>query len=246
MNNTMIKGITILEVLAHSDKALGVSELATRSGFGKSNVHRLLQALVEMGYVRRGGALGTYAASIKLWQLGSAVLQNADLRKIALPWMQRLLDQTRETVHLSVLDGMQVVYLEKLDSPEPVRAYSEVGGRAPAHAVATGKAMLAFQSEFELQKIAKNLTRQSPNTIVNHGRFIEEMHRVARMGYALNQGEWRESVGGIGAPIYDLEHRVTAAIGISGPIARLRSAGFAKLAKEVVIAAKGISESWDL
>jgi DNA-binding IclR family transcriptional regulator len=80
MNNTLIKGLALLEVLAHSDHPLGVTELAARIGLGKSNVHRLLQALVEQGYVRRDGDGGVYAASIRLWELGSAVLANLDLR----------------------------------------------------------------------------------------------------------------------------------------------------------------------
>ena len=81
MNNTLIKGLGLLEVLAHADRPLGVTELAHRIGIGKSNVHRLLQALVELGYVRRDGDAGSYAASIRLWELGSAVLANLDLKR---------------------------------------------------------------------------------------------------------------------------------------------------------------------
>jgi DNA-binding IclR family transcriptional regulator len=162
MNNTLIKGLGLLEVLAHSERPLGVTELATRVGIGKSNVHRLLQALVELGYVRRDADNGAYAASIRLWELGSAVLANLDLKRAAQGWMDWLLDRTRETVHLSVLDGDEVVYVHKLDSPEPVRAYTQIGGRAPAHCVATGKALLAWTGEAHLDSMARRLRAHSP------------------------------------------------------------------------------------
>jgi IclR family transcriptional regulator, KDG regulon repressor len=241
MNNTLIKGLALLEILSHSGRALGITEMATRVGLGKSNVHRLLQALVELGYVHRDEATGTYAATIRIWELGSAVLENLDVRRHAEPWMQWLLERTRETVHLSVLDGDEVVYVHKLDSPEPVRAYSKVGGRAPAYAVATGKAMLAFRSDAQLQALARRVVAHSPRTITDPADLAREVERIRSQGYAINRGEWRESVGGVGAPIRDPAGRVIAAIGLSGPIERMRPSSFKSLAVDVVEAATGVS-----
>ena len=240
MNNTLIKGLGLLEVLAHSDRPLGVTELAGRIGLGKSNVHRLLQALVELGYVRRDGEGGAYAASIRLWELGSAVLANLDLKRAAQDWMDWLLDRTRETVHLSVLDGDEVVYVHKLDSPEPVRAYTQIGGRAPAHCVATGKALLAWAGEAQLEAVSRRLRAATPRTVTDAGEFLREMERVRALGYAVNRGEWRESVGGIAAPVRDPGGRVVAAVGVSGPIERLRPSGFKALSVDVIRAAEGV------
>jgi len=240
MNNTLIKGIGLLEVLARAERAMGVTELATRMGIGKSNVHRLLQALVGLGYVRREGAEGTYAATIRLWELGSAVLGNLDLNRAAQPWMAWLLDRTRETVHLSVLDGDEVVYVHKLDSPEPVRAYSSIGGRAPAHCVATGKAMLAWAGEPALAALATRLRTYSPRTITEPADFLRELERIRQHGFAVNRGEWRESVGGLAAPVRGPTGAVIAAVGISGPIDRLRPATVKALAGDVMRAADGM------
>ena len=129
MNNTLVKGLQLLEVLARSERALGVSDLAAKLALGKSNVHRLLQALVELGYVQKNEPRSTYQASLKLWEVGTALASRLSVKTAALDAMERLLKNTRETVHLSVLDGDEVVYLHKLDSPEPVRAYSEIGCR---------------------------------------------------------------------------------------------------------------------
>lgn len=243
MNNTLIKGLGLLEVLARSDRPMGVTELANRLGIGKSNVHRLLQALVELGYARRDEENGSYAASIRIWELGSAMLANLDLPRVAQAWMAWLLDRHRETVHLSVLDGDEVVYVHKLDSPEPVRAYTEVGGRAPAHCVATGKAMLAWIGEPQLAALSKRLRGYSPSTVTGPDDFLREMERIRQQGYAINRGEWRESVGGLAAPIRDPGGRVIAAVGISGPIERLRPSAHQTLSADLLQAAAGITAS---
>src|SRR5690606_495304 len=129
-----------------------------------------------------------YVVSIRLWQLGRQAMERFDLPRRAEPFMQQLLGQTRETVHLSVLDHREVVYLHKLDSPEPVRAYTEIGGRAPAHCVATGKAMLAHQSSDSLNDYAQDLHAHTPKTIVDPKLFLLAMAQVRLQGYAMNLG----------------------------------------------------------
>lgn len=241
MNNTLVKGLGLLEILARSDGPRGVTELANELGINKSNVHRLLQALVELGYVRQDPDQSTYAATIRIWELGVAVLQNLDLRRIAEPVMQWLLARSRETVHLSLLEGDEVVYVHKLDSPEPVRAYSEIGGRAPAHCVATGKAMLAWRGQAQLEVYARQLRAYTPRTITRPAEFLLEMDRIRRSGFALNRGEWRESVGGVAAPIRDPSGGVIAAIGVSGPIERMKRSAQKVFAADVCEAASRLT-----
>ncbi len=241
MNNTLVKGLALLDALARAPRPLGVTELAHALSMGKSNVHRLLQALVELGYARRDEATGTYAAAIRVWEMGQAMLSNLNLKSLAGAQMQALSVATRETVHLSVLDGDEVVYVDKIDSPEPVRAYSTVGGRAPAHAVATGKAMLAFQDGARLDALSRRLARFSPRTVTDPDDFLREMARVRAQGYAVNRGEWRESVGGVGAPLREPGGRVIAAIGVSGPIERLKPSAIRPLAELVTQAAAAVS-----
>lgn len=242
MNNTLVNGMALLEALAHSGQALGISELAARTGIGKSNVHRLLQTLGELGYVQRDVLAGSYRASIRIWELGTAVLSHMDLRPLALPAMEALLAETRETVHFSVLDGDDVVYLHKLDSPQPVRAYSTVGGRAPAHCVATGKAMLAFRSDAQLNALAQTLRAHTAKTVVDPLAFFQEMTGIRNRGYAVNTGEWQETVNGVAAPVRDPSGRVIAAVGVSGPAERLRAAHFKGLGDTVIAAATRIED----
>lgn len=207
MNNTLVKGLRVLEILARSAAPVGVTEIAARAGIAKSDAHRLVQTLVGQRFARQDGQSGAYFPTLRLWELGWAVTGHTDIRRAAEPCMARLLTRTRETVHLAALDGFDAVYIHKLESPEPVRAYTEIGGRAPAHAVATGKALLAQLGDAERRQAALALRRYTPRTIVEPAEFLRELDRARSAGFAMNRGEWRESVWGVAAPILDATAR---------------------------------------
>lgn len=242
MNNTLLKGLAVLELLSRSDRPLGLTQSAAELGVAKSNVHRLMQALMQTRYVVRDEESGQYAASIKLWEMGSSVLSRLELRRHAERQMERLLQQTGESVHLSVLDRGEVVYVHKLDSLAPVRAYTQIGGRAPAPCVATGKAQLAYAGEAALAEASRHLVAHTAHTIVEPARFLREMQQVRQQGCAFNRGEWREGVWGVAAPILDARGAVIAAIGISGPAERLRRRNLRECAQDVQAAALDIAQ----
>jgi IclR family KDG regulon transcriptional repressor len=221
VDKTFLKGLVLLEAMANSEKSCGVTELASQLALTKSNVHRLLQGLVHQGFARKVPETGRYELTVKLWELGAKVFQRLDLRREALPYMKLLADETQETVHLSILDGTDVLYVEKIDSPQPVRAYTTVGGRAPAQCVATGKAMLAWAPEEVIAQVAEQLQRYTPRSIVTAQELHRQLQRTRLLGYAVNTGEWREQVIGVAAPVRDATGAVVGALGISGPAERI-------------------------
>lgn len=221
MDKTFLKGLVLLEAMANNEKSCGVTELANQLSLGKSNVHRLLQGLVYQGFARKEPETGRYELTMKLWELGAKVFQRLDLRREALPYMQLLAEETQETVHLSILEGVEVLYLEKIDSPQPVRAYTSVGGRAPAACVATGKVLLAWASENIIAQAAEKLQRYTPRSIVSAEELHRQLQRIRTIGYAVNTGEWREQVIGVAAPVRDATGAVISALGISGPAERI-------------------------
>ena len=241
MNNTLIKGLCLLEVLARRGEAMGVSELAGSVGMPKSGVHRLLQALVDERYVEQSSS-GRYRVSIKLWEVASAALPGFDLRRHAEGVMHALVEETGESVHLSVLDQRDVVYVHKLEAPtNPVRAYSQIGGRVPAHCVATGKAMMAFRGPRWLANAAEHLLPATVNTITDPRAFLAEMARIRAQGYASNGGEWRLGINGLASPIFDDAGTVVGAIGISGPAARVEGPRRESLIEQVREAGQTLS-----
>lgn len=241
MDKTVIKAFSLLEVLAKSDVGMGVTELATATDIGKSNVHRLLQTLRGLGYVSAEN--GVYRATLRMWELGSYAHQRSDLRETARGFMEHLSSLTAETVHLSELDGFEVLYVDKIDSREPVRAYTQLGGRSPAYCTATGKVILAYQASSTIDQCYENVRRFTPNTIVELEVFHAEAQRIRSDRVAVNRGEWREDIMGVASPIAGQDGRVFAAIGISGPTSRLQSADLAAAKAQLVRGAEAISQA---
>ncbi|WP_353248049.1 IclR family transcriptional regulator [Salinisphaera sp. T31B1] len=239
MDKTLVKGLVILETLARSDDPRGVSDIARELDLTKSNTHRLLQTLVAKDYVFSTG--GKYRLSSKMWVLGADAISKLDFKRVALPELEKLAETTSETVHLSIYEKSEVIYVEKIDSPQPIRAYTKVGGRAPAHCVATGKVLLAFQSSEVIEEVLAHLEPITEYTITDQARMRDELDAIRGQGYAVNRGEWRSEIGGIAAPIFDSQSRPVAALGISGPKTRLSDERVPELAALVKQAAGRIS-----
>ncbi|MDQ2778582.1 MAG: IclR family transcriptional regulator [Pseudomonadota bacterium] len=231
MDKTLLKGLAVLEaVVEQQGRPRTIEELAARLKLTRSNVHRTLQTLAYAGYLGKNELTGSYHGTMKLFELGAQQLSRFDVRTYAPPFMRALAEASGETVHLSVLEGLTVVYIDKIDSPQPVRSYTAIGGRAPAYAVATGKAMLAYQPEGYLDRYADELIRHTAATIAALPVLKDELARVARLGYAVNRGEWRDTVGGLAVAVFNGLNQVVAALGISGPLERLGIARMNELA----------------
>lgn len=241
MDKAFVKGMQVIEALARSDAPRGITSLASELQFTKSNVHRLLATLTVHGYVRQQEPNAGYLLGPKLWEMGSLVMSRLDVTKVAHSSMVTLAANTGESVHLSILDGAEVIYIDKIDSLHAVRAYSRVGGRAPAWCVATGKAMLAYSPDEALSAMAPHLSRFTESTLVELDDLRHDLERVRTQRYAVNRGEWRKDVCGIAVPVRDSSSKVIAAIGISGPAARLKARQIKQFAPEVLKAGSAIS-----
>ena len=235
MDKTLLKGLAVLEAVAgHEGAPRTIDELAGQLKLTRSNVHRTLQTLAHAGYLVKDESTGCYRSTLRLFELGAKQLSGIDVRRSAGPFMRALAEESGETVHLSVLEGMDVIYIDKIDSAQPVRSYTVIGGRAPAYAVATGKAMLAYQPEGYIERHGAHLVRHTAATITSLPVLKEELAKTARLGYAVNRGEWRESVGGLAVAIFNGLDQVVAALGISGPLERLGNARMNELAPAVI------------
>lgn len=242
MDKTLLKGLAVLEAVAgQQGRPRTIEELARDLQLTRSNVHRTLQTLAHAKYLAKDEFTGSYYTTMKLFELGGKQLQRFDVRRFAPPYMRELAEETGETVHLSILEGMEVVYIDKIDSPQPVRAYTAIGGHAPAHAVATGKALLAHQADGYVDRFADRMERYTPSTITSALVLKEELSTVRRVGYAINRGEWRDSVGGLAVAVFNGLNQAVAGVGISGPVERLSLARMRELAPRVKQCAHQIS-----
>jgi IclR family KDG regulon transcriptional repressor len=243
MNKTLIKDIGLLEALVTAGKPCTVLALARQLELQPSNVHRTLQTWVALGFVTQSSQTGAYQCTLKLFEWGNKVAKQFDVRQVASLHLQRLAEYSQETIHLAVLDGAEIIYLDKIDSPQPVRAYSEVGGRAPAHCVATGKALLASSDESIWKKLPTKLARFTPNTITSVAALRRECERTREKGYAINAEEWREGVSGLGAVITGHAGIPLAAVGLTSPVTRMGKKRMNELATAVRVTAEEISRA---
>lgn len=224
MDKTLLKGLQVLTHVARSDRNVRTTDVASELNMTKSNAYRLLRTLEAAGFVRQNPDTKDFAASTKLWELGTLVMSRLDLRERASDALRRLAETSRETVHLAILDGAEVVYIDKIDSPEPVASYTRLGGRAPAYCVATGKALLSVLPEIELASLLTSLKQYSPSTITEPDALYADLAATRARGFAINRGEWRDAVWGLASPIRNMAGTAVAAVGVSGPQYRLEDA----------------------
>jgi len=221
VEKTLAKGLLVLEALILCREPAGVSEVADLLGISKSNAHRLLRTLLEMGFA--ASSEGRYWATLKVWELGSHVIKRYDVKDLARPFITRVAVQTAEEVRLAVFDavGLEVVYIDKIDSAHDVRAFSEIGSRSPSYCTSSGKALLAFQDEDVIAQVARSLTPRTRWTITDADKFAADLEKARQDGFAISDREFSEQVSGVAAPIFGREGVPIAAISVIGPVERL-------------------------
>jgi IclR family transcriptional regulator, KDG regulon repressor len=213
----------LLKEFGAAEGALGVTELARRLGLGKSTVHRLLATLTAERILEHDPGSGTYRLGLMLWELGARVSVHRVLHDAATTVMEQLRNATKETVQVAVLDGREVVYVERLESPHTLRLFGRVGHRNWAHCTSTGKVLLAFLPERRLDGLLAGWRpeRRTGATICGLGQLRAELARVRAQGWAENIGESEVGVASVAAPIRNARGEVIAAVSVAGPDMRV-------------------------
>lgn len=212
----------VLKAFTHNEREWGVSDLARRLDIAKSTTHRLLATLTDEGLLEQDAETGRYRVGLAVFDLAAAA-QSVDLHEAVMSPLTKLRNQTGETVQVAVLDGREVVYVHRLDSPNTLRLFLEVGRRNAAHSTGCGKALLAFMPPDQLERVLKNwkLVAKTPHTLIDVSRLRDDLAVSRRRGYAVNRRESEAGVISVAAPIRDASSRVIAAISVAGPAERL-------------------------
>jgi len=215
---------------------MGISEIARVLGMDKSTVYRLLATLRARGYLEQDSETRKYMVGPRMIAISSRILGSSDVCLQARPFMKRLLQETRETVHLAMLMEDQMVYIAQEISPEVVSVNTEIGQREPIYCTAVGKALVAFLPEDELERVIGRLDfrRYTPRTITDPGEFRDHCRRIRAQGYAVDDEELYPGVRCIAAPIRAYDGSVVASLGISGPVTRLQDETIPRLGRAVI------------
>lgn len=213
----------LVDVLVEHPEPMSLKQLAGTTGLHPSTAHRILAVLVEHRLVERNEA-GAYRLGIRFLQLGHLVKSRIDVREIALPFMQRLHEELQQTVNLSVRQGDEIIYVERIYSNRSMmRVEQFIGARAPLHITAVGKIYLSEADGDESRRYAARtgLPAFTENTLQDWDSLFRETERIRRQGYAFDREEAEKGVSCIGAGIYDDEGKLVAGLSVSAPSDRL-------------------------
>lgn len=217
------RAIGLLTLLSEGQPK-NLTELSAQLGVGSSSIYRLLATLASHGYVEHDRAAGGYRLGLACLELSRAYLESSDIRQLALTELENLRDATSETVHLGILDQMEVVYIEKLQGLHAIGLMSSrVGGRSPAYCTGLGKVLLAHLDPALVRNhFRKNgLKRFTDHTITGLPGLVEHLAAVREQGYAIDNAEHETEVRCVAAPVFDRRAEAVAAISVSGPETRL-------------------------
>jgi len=216
MPKTLIRFFKIIELLENSSE-LRLKEIADRLDIDNSTVHRFLKTLLKYDYVRMNPSNKKYSLGLKFLNISTKIIDSIDIRNIAHDYLLELGEKTNETIHLTTFDGKRVVYIDKIESPEPIRMYSRIGNVAPINVTASGKVILAFQKDKVIKEIVDKIefVPLTKNTITDKKKFIESLEEIRKKGFAVDNSEHEENVCCIAAPIRDYSKEVKYALSIS-------------------------------
>jgi DNA-binding IclR family transcriptional regulator len=213
--------MAVLDLVADRGR-MSFTEIMERLALPKSSAHSLLRTMERRHYLDFDEATKTYRIGTRVWELAQAAHEIEDLRTLLKPLMDELRDATEETVQLAILDGNEAVYLELSESPHPVKLTSRAGARLPAHSSAIGKALLStLEPEEASGRLADaELTRFTPHTVGTVDELMDELDRVRRQGYSVDNEEFAIGLRCIAMPVRDRAGDAVAAMSVSIPTPR--------------------------
>ncbi|RKS73220.1 IclR family transcriptional regulator [Actinomadura pelletieri DSM 43383] len=221
MTTFLDRVVAVLTAFRADDDGLGAAELARRSGLPKSTAHRIALDLVDAGLLERRGE--RVRLGLKLFEIGQRVPRQRVLRDAAVPYMSDLREATRQTVHLAVLEGREVVYVEILGSSGGPRLPSQVGGRLPAHVTGVGKAILAYSPPEVVKSVLQaDLVKTSERSVTAPGLLAKELERIRHEGVAYDREESGRGIVCAASPVLGPDGLALGALSVSGWSTKLR------------------------
>ena len=228
---TLERGLDILDIFSQGATKLTLTEIAAKINLSPSTASRLLNTLLNRGYLSRDAETKKYVIGAQALRLNVSSFRTFDLRPLAAPIIRRLAEQYNESITLyAVLDGQRVC-IDRVETTHALRHVVNVGDRLPLDRGAGGKVLLAWLSAEE-RKTLGSIVEKVP---------AAELAQIRKQGYAISMGERDQGVGAIAAPVFDAEGRIQCSLSLSAPLVRLDRKGFERVAPDIVEAAFQIS-----
>ncbi len=224
LNGSVQKAFMLMEAFTADKPEWGVSELARSVKANKSTVYRLLATLERLGVLQQNKATEKYRLGLKLFELGHRVSINQALVHCTHPALEKVAQQIAETVHLAILEGDQIRYVDKVESPQGLKISTEIGSRRPAYCTGIGKVLMAFNPPelWEAALTTQPLKAQTPNTITELSILKERLAHIRTKAYAIDREEFEIGLICVAVPVFNREGKMVAGLSASGPANRFR------------------------
>ncbi|HEY0949505.1 IclR family transcriptional regulator [Nocardioides sp.] len=213
---SVLTALDLLDCFVDSEE-LGVTDLARRLGVAKSTAHRLVSTLAARGFVERVPGTGHYRLGLHLWELGQLVQDRTPLRHLALPILEEVRLTTGQTAHLSIADGPDVVFVERLQALSGISLLGARRRRMPLHTTSAGKVLAAFNPAVSRARIAAGFPPMTGETIGSAEEWEAALAEVRRRGLAVTDSENVAGLASVAAPVFDGGGLAVAAISVAGP-----------------------------
>lgn len=227
MGNTKVKtvekALAIIEYLLKSEEEKSITNIAKNLKINTSTVQRIVNTLHGEHYLFQNPLDRKYKLGLKFLEINRNILNDIDLRRIAAPYLKELRDQTKETVNLMILDGIEGVYIDAVEGLYKTRAVTSIGTRDNLYYSAVGKAILAYFPDNKIESMfkVKGLSKITHKTITNLNLLKKELEKIRRQGYSIDDEEAEVGTRCIGVPIFNHDGKVTSSVSISAPCHRL-------------------------
>jgi len=246
--NVLGKALAVLETVADQPQGVGLPDIAAKLGLPRQTVHRVLGQLRDSGLLLRDPARERFFIGPRLLKLSLAALGSNSPRAPVRAALQELVDEVGETCNVGVLEGLDYVYIDRIECEWPLRIHLEVGQRVPAHCIAGGKVLLAHLEPGLRARLlrSRKLVARTPRTITRVSDLEAELDTVLRRGYGSNDQENFDGIVAVAVPILDGHDRVVAALTMHGPMPRVTHETCVATVPRLRQAAERIAAAWGL
>lgn len=239
---SLVKVVAVLDCFSTTNRSLSLAEICAQTGYPRSTTHRLLSSMREVGFVEQDRERDRYRLGVRLFEFGNIYLANLDLNREARGIVDSLKRLTDQAIHLAVFDGIRAVVINRAEPSSEAGYPLTVIENAPAHCTSVGKAILAYQPEEVLARLAAmGFARYTEATLVDEAALRADLALTRERGYAIDDGEHQPGLRCVGAPIRNQHGKVFAAVSVSGPALQIRPEDVPGLASIVTYHANLIS-----
>ncbi|MEB3101003.1 IclR family transcriptional regulator [Ferviditalea candida] len=236
-------GLRIIRLFTLDRPEIGITEISQALDLPKSTVHRLVLELQQEGYLDKCADSSRYKLGLSLLTLSGVIITHMEIIREAKPVLEELTRKLGEASHIAILEDMEIIYLHKIDPPQPVPLLSSIGRSNPAVRTSAGKCILAYQSKHLVRKIYENSIRAySADGLPDWNRFLSELKAITDQGYAVAIDQLHIGATSIGAPVKDYTGQVIAAVSVVGPTDRIPADRIPLIAEAISKAAAVVSE----